>query len=88
MARAAEEAVVTRLQFTGSLGMLVLFGCLLVYEEASKTPAWLVWPALIAMLVGTFGALLLEWRRGERRTGTVLAAFGVALAAFVVARLL
>ena len=82
------DAVVTWLHVAGALGMFVFFGCLLAYDEVSKSPAWLVWPALIATLVGTFGALLLEWHRGARGTPTVLAAFGVTLAAFVAARLL
>lgn len=87
-ANGRSQAGATWLHGAGAIGMTVFFWCLLAYDEVSKAPAWLVWPAFAAMLGGLFGALLLEWHRGKRGTPTVLAAFGVALAAFVAGRLL
>jgi hypothetical protein len=66
----------------------VVFGCLVAFDDVSSSPAWLVWPAFAAMIVGVFGGLLLEWRRGDRRTWSVVGVLALAAAAFAAARLL
>jgi hypothetical protein len=53
-----------RLSALGGLGMVVYFGCLFISDsDLGHSPAWLIWPALILMVVGVFGSILLRFGR-------------------------
>ena len=71
----------------GNLGMLVLFASLIAWDELERAPRGLVWPALIAMLLGGGVAVVLEGRsrrRGLERWGLTLAGVASLLALPVV----
>lgn len=58
-----------------SLGMTIVFGCLIWFGSAKLAPQWLLWPAFVAMSVGVGIELVLLvvswWVKRKRRDGAV-----------------
>ncbi len=76
----------TRLGALGGVGMAVLFITLLV--AGNEAPGWLLVAALVAMLAGLGGDLLLGWRDGRHSGRSVALFLGVLVGAFALSRLL
>ncbi len=47
----------------GAMGMGVLFTCLWAFDDADRAPGWLLWPALVVMVIGVGGGLIVSVAR-------------------------